>query len=136
MDSKKTTKVKSLSDALFHIVIPGRPYVKKNGQKVVRRGNFTTVVYTKNYRFWESVATQCLLNAPKGPPIDFPVNMKMIAFFKDRQAEADLSALYEGIQDCLQKSSIIQNDKWIHAHDGSRKIFYEEPRMEITLTRL
>lgn len=63
------------------------------------------------------------------------MNMKAIFYFKDHQSEPDLSALYEGIQDVLEKEGIIKNDRLIFGHDGSTKIFNEEPRIEIALTR-
>jgi Holliday junction resolvase RusA-like endonuclease len=63
-----------------------------------------------------------------------PVNLKAQFYFGNRKNEPDLSNLYQGIEDVLQKAGVIQNDKQIVSHDGSRKIFGESARVEIELT--
>jgi Holliday junction resolvase RusA-like endonuclease len=47
----------------------------------------------------------------------------------------DLSNLHEGIQDCLQKAKVIDNDRLICSHDGSRRLVGEEYLLEVTLFR-
>jgi Holliday junction resolvase RusA-like endonuclease len=122
---------------LFQVTIPGRPYVKKNQQKAVGNGRFKKIIYSPKYVAWEQMAVltvrQMLQKMPV-PGIAFPVNLKVVFYFKDRQAEPDLSALYEGIQDVLQKEGVIANDKLIVGHDGSTKLFGHEPRTEVEIT--
>lgn len=125
---------------LFRVIIPGRPYVKKNNQRAVGNGKFKRIIYSPQYKKWEGIAhakiLESLYNAGSFRAIIAPVNMCALFYFANRQAEPDLSALYEGIQDVLQKAGVIENDKLIYAHDGSRKIFGQEPRVEIELTAM
>lgn len=55
--------------------------------------------------------------------ITTPINAKLTFYFKNRASEADLSNLYEGIQDELKKMKVIEDDKLINGHDGSRRVF-------------
>jgi Holliday junction resolvase RusA-like endonuclease len=127
---------------IFKCTIPGRVMVKKNQQKVTRFRGITRVRYTARYLRWAEEATVQVLQALKfyqrhgdlREPISEPVNLKVLCYFKDHQAEPDLSALYEGIQDVLQDFGVISDDKLVHGHDGSRKIFGQEPRMEVEVT--
>ena len=68
-------------------------------------------------------------------PIKEPINLCVRFYFKDRQAEPDLSNLYHGVEDMLQSCGVIENDKLIVSHDGSRKIFGEEAKTEIEIWR-
>lgn len=119
---------------IFKCVIPGRAYIKKNTARHFRGGG---VGYSKEYIGWERQAEMRIALAKKDfklLPITEEVNLKALFYFKNKTAEPDLSNLYEGIQDVLQNMGVLANDKLIYGHDGSRKIFYEEPRLEIELT--
>lgn len=124
---------------IFECVIPGRPMVKKNGQKVVtiRRGrrSFKTKVNTPQYQEWENEAAKTVRRARHqiNGPINCHIHARFIFYFENRQAEADLSNLYEGIQDVLKTQGIIVDDILIESHDGSRKRFYQTPRLEVKL---
>lgn len=119
---------------LFSCVIPGRPYVKKNSQKVVRlRNGRKTKINTEQFSDWEKIALAYTNRLIPRKPIDVPLRMRCIFCFADRSAMADLSALYEGIQDVLQKQKIIMNDSQIKSHDGSRCVYYAEPMLIVDL---
>ncbi len=124
---------------LFECVIPGRPMVKKNNQKVVtiRRGrrSFKTKVNTPQYQEWENEAAKTVRRARHqvNGPIECHIHARFIFYFENRQSEADLSNLYEGIQDILKKEGVIADDVLIESHDGSRKRFYQKPRLEVAL---
>lgn len=68
-------------------------------------------------------------------PIKEPINLCARFYFENHQHEADLSNLYGGIEDMLQECGVIEDDRLIVSHDGSRKIFGEEPRCEIEITK-
>lgn len=129
---------------LFKLIIPGRVFVKKNTGKVVSRyfnGVKSTVkTVSPQYSFWQGKAVRHILYARRelACPIGFPINGKFVFYFKNHQAEADLSNLYEGPQDELQTYGIIKDDRLIHSHDGSRKVFdgEEQERVEIELSTL
>jgi Holliday junction resolvase RusA-like endonuclease len=119
---------------LFKVTIPGRSYVKKNNAKVYGK----RLVYSKNYINWRNQAHLQIALAKKAfgnLPLNQTLNLKVVCYFEHRQAEPDLSALYEGVQDELQAMGVIENDKLIIGHDGSTKIFYSKtPRMEVEIT--
>ncbi len=111
---------------LFSCTLPGRCYVKKGTQKVF--GN--RLVYSPQFQMWQRQAILEIANIKmklnwKQPVTDF-VHLKCLFFFGNHQAEADLSALYEGVQDVLEKCKIIENDRLILSHDGSRKLFEKD----------
>lgn len=135
-----------MSKEIFHKVIFGVPYIKKNNQRVIyhRYLKRNIVVYSAKYQFWEKEAMKQLglsnngkwvidKNMPR--LIEHPVILKCHFYLGDRRIR-DISALYEGIQDVLVKSQILKDDNYniIIGHDGSR-CFYdkENPRMEIWL---
>ena len=125
-------------------VIPGRPIVKKNGQKVltVFKNGIKTKrkVNTIQYSIWQSLAAPYLLKAKQQVqrPLGMPLNASFRFYFKNRKSEADLSALYEGIQDELKTYGIIVDDRLIRAHNGSEKIFDPKAteRIEVELVPL
>ena len=89
------------------------------------------------YKRWEIFAAMFIRRAKTSATIDFPISVSMIFYFKDHAHEADLSNLYQGVEDILQKEDVISNDKLIYSHDGSRKVFGDKnERVEIKITRL
>ncbi|AHZ84658.1 hypothetical protein EP01_06870 [Bdellovibrio bacteriovorus] len=97
-------------------------------------------VNSSAFVMWQALAQPYLEHARRRVPRPFnvPLNASFKFYFKNRASEADLSALYEGIQDELQTFGIITNDRLIHAHNGSEKIFdpREPERLEVELTPL
>lgn len=89
-----------------------------------------------------SRANRVQLNEPLTGPLwavfsyYFP---KDIYFTKKRQMSGrlpDLSNLHEAIQDCLQKADIIENDRLICSHDGSRRLVGDDKYLlEVKLLR-
>lgn len=122
---------------LFECVIEGRPGILKNGKKLVRAGGRIFPVSSDKYKAFEAKAYLIIKAAKSQPTINFPVNVCMKFFFKNYAHEMDLSNCYQGIEDILQKALVIENDKLIYGHDGSRKIFGAmNERIEISITRL
>lgn len=52
-------------------------------------------------------------------------------FFTKKKTQSltigDLSNLYQGVEDCLQKCQVIKNDALICGHDGSRRVPWDKP---------
>lgn len=125
------------SGVLFSCRIPGRPRIQKNGARIARNALTGRRFITKSERFdrWALYAWSFLVRAKTHSTITVPVNMTMRIYLKNHQHEMDLSNAYQGVEDLLQKTEVLKNDKLIYSHDGSRKIFApDEPeRVEIEL---
>lgn len=117
---------------IFYCTIPGKCYVKKNQQKIVRNRGRPRAIYTPQFREWEQMAILTLRELHFPMTIDKPMEAKFFFYFKDRQGEADLSNLIEGPQDVLKTAGIIKDDRLIHIIQA-RKTFGENPRIEIAL---
>lgn len=131
---------------IFHIIIYGNPFIKKNSQRTIWHKYLKRiiVVYSANYNAWKKDSMMQLGLSSRGKwrvvedrpeGIDFPVIMKCHFYVKDN-IRRDMSALYEGIQDVLVEAKVLKDDnfKIIAGHDGSRVfIDKENPRIELWL---
>lgn len=124
----------------LRLVIKGRPGIKKNGRPIFkdRRTGRRFLGKSEQLQGMEANAEADLWEqktAARG--VVFPITEKLHAtflFYRDTHAPADLSNLYELVQDALQKTGIIKNDTQIESHDGSRKLYDpDNPRTEIIL---
>jgi Holliday junction resolvase RusA-like endonuclease len=135
-----------MSREIFHIVIYGNPYIKKNSQRTIWHKYLKRiiVVYSANYTAWRKDSLMQLglnnngawtKNFQKPDGIDYPINLKCHFYVKDN-IRRDMSALYEGIQDVLVEAKVLKDDnfKIIAGHDGSRVfVDKENPRIELWL---
>jgi len=115
-------------------IIYGNPYIKKNSQRTIfhRTLKRNIVVYSAKYTAWANDAKKQLLSHKFKLNIDYPVILKVHFYCKTRHRR-DLSNLYEGIQDVLVDSGVLEDDdtKIIIGHDGSRAFYDKEhPRIE------
>lgn len=112
---------------MIHITMKGRPGIKKNGRRIFRKKGRTVNIPSEKYEAWKLEFMWLLKDAMKKEgvtaPINAPVNLKLVIYFKNHAHEPDLSNSYQGIEDCLEEVGIISNDKLIYSHDGSRKVF-------------
>lgn len=86
-------------------------------------------------------------NMSKLETIDCDVNVSMQFFYpfhlffnkKNKRSKrvADIGNLYQAIEDCLQKSSILLNDSLIDSHDGSGRFSITEDKhvLRIVITK-
>lgn len=121
-----------MSDVLFFCEIPGRPIVKKNTKRFYGKGR---VVYSPKYISWENHALAHLKQCVRMKPINFAIEANFTFYFENRQAEADVSNLLEGVQDALTKAGVIHDDRFIHLIIA-KKIFGHEPKTIIELKGL
>jgi len=126
---------------LFKCTIPGRPAVKKNQQKVVRRWGQTRVVYTPQFYEWEQRALLEMKRAMLGmDTIREPLEMKIHFTLENGRSLPDLSNLLEAPQDALTKAGVIEDDRLIQVINATRvhgnKKKPLEPKTEIELYAL
>jgi Holliday junction resolvase RusA-like endonuclease len=123
--------------ALFSAEIQGRPYVKKNTKRVFGNGAKKRVVYSPEFLRWQTralfVLKQTLVG--QGSILRGQLHASYTFCFKNRSGEADVSNLIEGIQDCLQTASVIENDKQIMSLDA-QKLFNGLEKTVVTLYAL
>lgn len=125
---------------LFKARLEGRVGIKKNSKQLSSRNGRIFVRSSENYKIWERTATLHLLQSKiktqYSLPITDPINLSCKFHFPNHQSEPDLSNLYQGIEDILQDIGIIENDKLVYSHDGSRKIFGSQDFItEIEITK-
>jgi Holliday junction resolvase RusA-like endonuclease len=116
-------------------VIYGNPPSKKNTLRIWTVRGHPRIGPSAQYFQWERSALEQLKNQWSGPPIPRTVPINMTAYFyKKTKRICDLSNLYEGVQDVLQKAGVLENDSGIKGHDLSR-IYYDKecPRTEVIL---
>jgi len=122
-------------EPIYQGQVSGRCPSKKNTKKVVRRYGRTMVIYSAQFREWETRALVELRQTWNGKTIDQPLEAVFRFYFKNRQAESDLSNVIEAPQDALTKAGVIIDDKIIQVIHAT-KIFGHEPRVEIELRHI
>jgi Holliday junction resolvase RusA-like endonuclease len=143
MKKKETSKN---SKELFHSIIYGRCYAKKNSYRNFWHkytGKMITTV-SANYAGWEKDAMKQLgifnsngRHKKLNNPINCPVILKCHFYNYDKRAR-DISNYYEGIQDLLVSAGILKDDNYniICGHDGSRMFLdNENPRIEFWILK-
>lgn len=127
--------------------------VKKNNRPIFRNKATNKVFLGKSTKLKEAENNliaelrRAWFNSPDLPktPIAYPVNVKMIFFFNEQEFFTkkgkvskhipDLSNLYQLVEDCLEKASILENDFYISGHDGSRRSpTLDQSYLEIEIT--
>jgi len=124
--------------AICKLSIPGTPAIKKNSRTIRRSfatgkpfiGKSGKLVAAENLAAYELLDQKNKLRIVK---IDFPVTVKF-SFYLPTRTTPDLSNLYQLPEDALEKAGILENDRLISSHDGSRRYFdAANPRTEIEI---
>ena len=125
---------------IFRCEIPGRAGIKKNSRRHFFAGGRPVSAPSKRYEVWKQTAIahikQRIAHHGAFRTIDFPVILKCTFCYENRKNEQDLSNAYQGVEDILQELKLIENDKLIYGHDGSRKIFGGENKTIIEIFRM
>lgn len=131
----KPTSKKEAPD--FEAEILGRPVIKKNTQKIIRRGGKTFAVYSKLFKDYRTRVLFQFKQARlrRDSMLRGELHASYEFHFKNKQGEADVSNLIEAPQDCLAESLIIENDKQIVSLDA-QKIFSGLEKTIIKLWKL
>ena len=121
------------------IVLYGPPRTKKNSQRIIHRGRFSSILPSEAYvDYAGECAVQLVAQRAVNAGIDYPVNVACVYYMPTRR-KVDLTNLNEAIHDILVDSFVLIDDNRdiIASTDGSR-VEYDKrnPRVEITITPL
>lgn len=123
----------------LHFTIPIPPRTKKNGMRIVTRGQGGRpfLVPSSAYQAYEKAALMTI-PAEARQKIDYPVNVKAL-YYMDSRRRVDRVNLEECLLDVLVKAGVLADDNSGIAAtaDGSRVLYdRERPRTEVTITKL
>lgn len=118
---------------VLHFVIPLPPITKKNSSQIVKFGNRSALIPSKQYKKFENDSKDYC--SPYN--IDYPINIECLYYMPTRR-KVDITNLLSATHDILTKHNVIADDNMdiVVSVDGSR-VFYdkENPRTEITISR-
>ena len=119
------------------LTLQGRPTTKKNSSRVVRMGGFTKVLPSKAFVEYEKGCLWQLMRH-KRHRFTTPVHLKCLYYMPDKRAYPDLQGLLQATADILEKAGILENDRLIVLHDGSRIAGLDKnnPRVEIEIEEM
>jgi len=116
----------------IRFTIPLQPITKKNSSQIVKFGNRSALIPSKQYKKFEKASTDYC----PAYNIDYPINIKCLYYMKTRR-KVDITNLLSATHDILVKHQVILDDNCeiVVSTDGSR-VFYDKeyPRTEITIT--
>ena len=112
---------------LFSADVYARPVVLKNSKKICRgKGGRTFVKSNDRVTAWMDAAVAIYRAAHAGKePIKEKVQLKCtfwLAVQEDSGNLPDQSNLYQAPEDSLQRAGVIEDDRQVESHDGSRRI--------------
>lgn len=113
---------------MLQIKIPLLCMSKKNSQQIVRNGNRTFIIQSKQYVKFERDCAYFLKKYARH--IEIPINLKCTFYVPDKR-KRDITNLLNAIQDILVKYDVIADDNYniVASLDGTR-IIYEKGRQE------
>lgn len=122
---------------MLKITLYGRPITKKNSSRIVKCGNYTKILPSKQYSQYEK---DCIrqIQGSKKKRICIPVNMQCI-YYMPTKHRVDLVNLLEATCDILVKANVLEDDNSniILSHDGSRVLYDKDnPRVEIEIQEI
>ena len=112
------------------ITILGRPISGKNHKRVVRRGRFTALLPSEAYVKFEKVALQQLQKVKERHKND--VDVEYVFYYKGK-LWTDCDNAIAGLNDILQKSGVIQDDRQIKSGTFIVKTGEKDWKSEITI---
>lgn len=132
------------AEGRLRFVIIGKPYTKKNHQRIIRVRGIPRIAQAKTANAWEESAILQLKTQlrtierfyqPASREGDYGCNLRALVY-RDRNI-GDLGNFLAAICDALERAGIVANDRLIGGFDGSRLLIdRERPRVEIELTAL
>jgi Holliday junction resolvase RusA-like endonuclease len=110
----------------FVFVIRGDPAVLKNHRQLgIRNGAPFSVMSKKARKFMQNGIKELSTQRMPPHPIETPVHMKILFFgpWKKNQGNMpDQSNLIQTVEDLFQDMLILADDRYVHSHDGTRRI--------------
>lgn len=120
-----------------NIVLPGRPYTKKNSQRIIIKPGSSRpmIIQSRQYRAYQEA---CLweLKAYRGPTFEGrPLELTARYFMDSRRSWPDILGLLQATADILEAADIIDDDQNVISFDGSRIVGVDsaDPRAEVRL---
>ena len=109
-----------------HLIIPGHPVVLKNTKKIILVGERRIIASNPNVEAYQHKAIAVLCQQWAGrPPISEAVNLAIHsygAWKRSNENLPDASNLYQMPEDLLGVAGIIEDDRQVESHDGSRRV--------------
>lgn len=106
--------------------IKGHPVVLKNSKQIVRVNGRTIIKSNPNVEAYQHKAIAQLCEQSRNcMPINQHINVAIKSFGAWKRSSENLpdaSNLYQMPEDLLQAAGIIENDRQIESHDGSKRI--------------
>ena len=125
----------------IRLVLIGSPRTKKNhgvmadmGRRcgVCKRGKFTRIFPSKQYREWEAAVLDQIPVSAK-LKIAEPINLRAV-FYRER-ATGDLVGYMQALADALQEAGVLADDRWVVQWDGTRlSKDAKRPRVEVEIS--
>lgn len=129
----------NFNDDMIKICIHGKPYTKKNSQRIIfnRKTKRHQIVQSNQFLNYEKTALMQLATVKKFFEKE---DLQVTCFYHmpDDRSRPDLINLLQATSDILEKSGIIDNDKNIVSYDGSRIAENDKknPRVEIFIKKI
>lgn len=124
---------------MIQITIHGNPITKKNHSRIIKVGNFSKIIPSKQYIDYENeFIKQCMLLKVKNMKLNKKYNIECRYFMKTKR-KVDLTNLLNGTMDCLVSAGVIEDDNChiAYSHDGSYVDYSKEnPRVEIYIKEI
>lgn len=119
------------------ITLTGAPRTKKNSQRIVRRGRYSSILPSAAYiEYAGDCGVQLLAQHVTNTGIDYAVNVACVYYMPTRR-KVDLTNLNEAIHDILVANYVLMDDnRDIIASTNGSMVLYDKanPRVEITIT--
>lgn len=108
------------------IVIPGRPVVLKNSKQIIKVHGRRIIKSNPRVEAYQHRAIADIVKQwGRRPAITEPVGLRIIAYLAaghDSGNLPDISNIYQCPEDLLQAAGVIEDDRQVEHHDGSRRV--------------
>lgn len=121
----------------MEIILHGRPYTKKNSNRIIYIKGKPRIVPSDNYKKYEKDCIRQITGVHR-KKIDYPINLKVLYYMPTRH-RVDLVNLLEATCDILVRANVLEDDNCniIKSHDGCQVLYDKKnPRAEIFIDKL
>ncbi len=128
-----------MSEILFQCKISGRAKSQKNSKQLFKNKRTGKMFISTSdlFKKW-SIFAACHINrSKKNVTIDYPCNLSVKAYYKNKQHSQDLDNVIASVCDVLEDCGVIKNDNLFYSYDGSKKVYdSDQEYITIEITRL
>lgn len=122
---------------MLSLTLYGRPITKKNSSRIVKCGNYTKILPSKQFTQYEKDCIRQIIGDKK-QAINTAINLKCV-YYMPTKHRVDLVNLLEATCDILVKANVLEDDNVniIKSHDGSKVLYDKDnPRVEIDIQEI